>query len=670
MKRIISLTVGLIFLLGMVAPSGWANDLIDKEVLKGMIKSFYSSRFWNAPTEVKLDAPEEPAPEEEATDTDATDTDATDMDATDTDEEATETEEEATETEEASEESTGIVPVSYNPDEGTITYVDPETGEEVTKTLEELGISAEWLEALLGLGGDLAWDLENNVLVGYGEDEAKKWEYDPSSHLVAHYEGPKGSERVTVVTSEEEASPYIWASPHTEDPGTGPDGHLVVQRFIYDEAGNLTQTQYFTWTAGDRQGQDKSRYMYREDTIEGDKVTPKYYNDPFPQDWDPVITGTVVKDEYGRYWLKDDKGNMYLLTVRVDGFDADGDGQSGAAEANTIDWEALVGKTITVRGHQIMSDSEGGVYYDGKKAEVFAVVDIITEFEKEEMGEEAYQELVAQMEAVAAAVDPIHEGLVSETPGQTGSLGVVNLFNGTIPEPGELTDEEHVPRLYQGIAPFYVDGVGMDILTQFNDAGLIDPALWQAIQDVQTPPDGTEPPVTDPEALYGQIWEAFNSQDFEEAQRLSEQYLQNFAGPAQEEQDPRGLYGQVGTIYWILGQIAEQQGDVNTAAAYYDLVGQRYANAQAYDPANDPDQDPTTGDEGWWNVSDAAAESRAGLEGVDENEVSLILEDLLAQLDGWINSSEEEATEEATETTEEAEEQIEEQIEEELLRLR
>lgn len=693
MRRVMGLIVGLIFLLGMVAIWGWAtnlNNLIDEKVLYQRISSFYSSRFWNNPqlkleeqadesiTAEDVDENEATEGEEETVDEATKDVDENTKEDANADEN---TKEEAAKDENSndnpeSEGNTSVmtIPANYNPEEGTITYTDPETGETVTKTLDELGISQEWLETLLGLGGDLAWDTEHNLLVGYGDDGAKKWEYDPSSHLVAHYEGPKGSERVTVITSEEEAdTQYIWASPHTEDPGEGPDGHLVVQRFIYDESGNLTKVQYFTWTAGDRQGRDKARYMYREDTIEGTKITPKYYNDPFPDDWDPVITGTVIKDEYGRFWIKDEKGNMYLITFRVDGFDADKDGKSGAEEANEIDWEALIGKKITVRGHHVMSDSEGGVYYNGEKAEVFEVVDIVTDLEQEN-----YEEIVQQMERVAEVVDRIHQGLVSETPGQTGPLGVINLFNGRIPEAGELTDDQHIPRLMQGLAPVYVNEIGMDVLTELNNEGLIIPELWEAIQNVQQDQNPPEQPPANPEELYGQIWDAFNNNNFEEAQRLAEQFLQNFAGPAVEEENPRGLYGQVGTVYWILAQIAEQQGDVNRAAAYYDLIQQRFPNAQAYDPANDPDQDPTTGDEGWWNVADAARESRANLEEVDEEEASRILEELLRQLDEWINNSNnQEATENAEEAEEanndnnqEAAENIEEQreIEEELFR--
>ena len=656
------LALGFLIICGAGALNVNANSLIDKDVVNQRISSFYSGRFFSLPSSFKLEEGEEgikaEATEEdveEAVEEDVEEAveegEAVDEEVADNSNESTEdsgdsVENEAEGTAEEGEGiedtegalSEGIVSANYNPQEGTITYVNPDTGEDVTVTLEELGISQEWLETLLGLGNDLAVNIrdEGILLVGYGgEDGAKKWEYDPSSHLVAHYEGGKDSERVTMITSEEESSDYIWASPHTEDPGAGPDGHLVVQRFIYDDEGNLSNVQYFTWTAGDRQGQDKARYMYREDTIEGEKITPKYYNDPFPDDWDPVITGKVVKDEYGRFWLQDEKGNMYLLTFRVDGFDADGDGASGAKEANSIDWEALIGKEITVRGHQVMSDSEGGVYYNGEKAEVFEVVDIITAFDKENMSEEEYQEAVANMEAVAEAVDPIHQGLVSETPGQTGELGVINIFNGRIPEPGELTDDQHIPRLMEGLAPFYANNIDPTILDQIMQFAI--PELQSAIENIQNPPEEGEQPPVDNEELMAQIWDAFNNEDLEEAERLANEFLQNFVPAAQEEQNPQGLYGQVGTVYWILGQIAEQQGDVNRAAAYYEMVQRNYSEAQAYDPEQDS----------WWNVAQAAQEAENQLEGVDEAQVDEILQELLEQEQAWIEAAQQQAQEEA-----------------------
>ncbi len=392
----------------------------------------------------------------------------------------------------------GEVPANYNPTDGTITYVDPNTGEARTVNIEDLGLTQEWLEKLLQEGGDLTVKLNEDgsvkLLVGYNETEggAKRWEYDPQNRLAAHYEGSKGEERVTVITSDEPFKDYIWASPDIEDPGDGPDGHLVVQRFNYDENGNLESVEYFTWTAGDRAGKDKSRYCYRKDTISGDTIKTKYFNDPFPDDWDPVLTGTVEKDEYGRYWLVTDKGEKYLLTFRVDGFDADQDGKSGAQEANEIDWESLVGKEITIRGHQLMADSEGGIYYNGEKAEVFEVVDIITPEEKEQLEAEGkYEQVVEQMKRVAEAVDPVHQGLVAEE-GQ-GKLGFINLFDGQMPTPEQISTyiADYVNRLANALAPLYRDNIDQALLDEIMQFAI--PELQQALQAIQQPPQEPNP---------------------------------------------------------------------------------------------------------------------------------------------------------------------------------
>lgn len=471
----------VLMVLGLSLPL-WAqglNSLMDSNVHYQVISTFYGNgerNFFPLPyVEVQS--------EEEKTGDDDTDTknfgDSSQTTAPE-------------ETQELADFGVGEVPANYNPTDGTITYVDPNTGEARTVNIEDLGLSQEWLEKLLQEGGDLTVKLNEDgsikLLVGYNDAEggAKRWEYDPQARLAAHYEGSKGEERVTVITSDEPFKDYIWASPDIEDPGDGPDGHLVVQRFNYDGNGNLKTVEYFTWTAGDRAGQDKSRYCYRKDTISGDTIDTKYFNDPFPDDWDPVLTGTVEKDEYGRYWLVTDKGERYLLTFRVDGFDADQDGKSGAQEANEIDWESLVGKEITIRGHQLMTDSEGGIYYNGEKAEVFEVVDIITPEEKEQLEAEGkYDQVVEQMKRVAEAVDPVHQGLVAEE-GQ-GELGFVNLFDGQMPTPEQISDyiADYVNRLANAIAPLYRDNIDQALLEQIMQFAI--PELQQALQAIQQP---------------------------------------------------------------------------------------------------------------------------------------------------------------------------------------
>ncbi|MFA5362531.1 MAG: hypothetical protein WC335_04705 [Candidatus Omnitrophota bacterium] len=401
-------------------------------------------------------------------------------------------------------------PAVYDEANGTITY--EVNGEQKAINIADIGLSAEWLNQVSQTGG-IHSVIENEdgsvkLIVGSDDSGAKKWEYDPSAHLVAHYEGEAGSEKCTVVTSEETYNAnYIWASDNAADPGAGPDGHQVVQRFNYDDSGNLATVDYFTWTAGDRQGVDKARYMYRQDTVVSNtsadeeitaecedtdccetEVTTKYFNDPFPVDWDPLLTGTVNKDEYGNYWLETGDGN-YLLTARVDGFDADKDGKSGADEMNSVDWESLVGQEITVRGHQVNADSEGGVYKDGEKADIFEVVDMITPDEKTSL-EDNYQATVDSMQAVADGADPVNEGLVGDN--APGELGFINMFNGQMPTTDQLNDDQQIPRLLggfsnSGLASFYLNNISTETLAAIREFAT--PELETALQAAEAARD-------------------------------------------------------------------------------------------------------------------------------------------------------------------------------------
>ncbi|MFA5362532.1 MAG: hypothetical protein WC335_04710 [Candidatus Omnitrophota bacterium] len=406
----------------------------------------------------------------------------------------------------------GTIDAAYDADAGTITYTAD--GEEKIINIADVGLSADWMKTLTGLGGKLSVteneDGSVKLITGSDDSGAKKWEYDPSAHLVAHYEGEAGSEKCTVVTSEETYDAnYLWGSDTAADPGEGPDGHFVVQRFNYDDSGNLETVDYFTWAGGNRGGLHpadhkavfgvdltKTRYMYRQDTVvssatdsdevtanctsTGDDttVTTKYFNDPFPEDWDPVLTGTVAKDEYGNYWL-DTGCEKYLLVCATDGYDADSDGKSGADEMNDIDWENLVGKEITVRGNEIASDSESGLYYEGEAAQMFEVVDIITPEEKESLGDD-YETTLANMEAVAAAVDPVHEGLIGSGESQ-GTLGVLNLFNGSIPTTDQLTDDAQTARRITSLAAAYNANIDADTLDAIS--AFATDALKTALED-------------------------------------------------------------------------------------------------------------------------------------------------------------------------------------------
>jgi len=396
---------------------------------------------------------------------------------------------------------------TYDAAKGTLTYTGAD-GKEVSKTLTELGIKADWMNELVKLGGTLSVQTKADgsvaLIVGKDSTGAKKWEYDPSAHLTAHYTGDVGKEKCSVVTSEESYKNYIWGSKDAADPGKGPDGHMVVQRFNYDTAGALKTVDYFTWCAGDRAGTDKARYMYRQDTVKAStttattpsstvtatgsttattadcktatdcsNITTKYYNDPFPVDWDPVMTLTVSKDSYGRYIGTTKDGKVYLLTTRVDGFDADKDGKSGADEMNAIDWSKQVGKEITVRGHEVVADSAGEMYSDGKKAGVFAVVDVISSEETATLKASGkFDSTVSDMQKVAAGVDPVQSGLVGNN--TQAAMGFVNLFNGAMPTTDQLSGTQHITRLMTGLAPKYLDNIKTADMTAIRPFATID----------------------------------------------------------------------------------------------------------------------------------------------------------------------------------------------------
>ncbi|MDD2702390.1 MAG: hypothetical protein PHC33_00030 [Candidatus Omnitrophica bacterium] len=493
------------------------------------ISSFYSKRFFPAnQLAAQAAADEETVEAGDADTTEVTETvDVVDQVNEDVEVTDTDTTDTVLEVETQDVAAAGY-PAVYNEADGTITYeVD---GEQKTVNIADLGLSAEWLRTLSENEGGIHSVIENEdgsvkLIIGSDDSGAKKWEYDPSAHLVAHYEGEAGSEKCTVVTGEDEYTDnYVWGSTEAADPQAGPDGHFVVQRFNYDGSGNLKTVDYFTWAGGNRGGLHpeihesiygveltKARYMYRQDTVVSDSasssdeisadcteecngttVTTKYFNDPFPEDWDPVLTGTVAKDEYGNYWL-DTGSEKYLLVCATDGYDADSDGQSGADEMNSIDWESLVGKEITVRGNEIASDSESGLYYEGEAAQMFEVVDIITPEEKESLGDD-YETTLANMEAVAAAVDPVHEGLIGSGESR-GTLGVLNLFNGSIPTTDQLTDEAQTARRMTSLAALYSANIDADTLDAIS--AFATDALQNALDDAANAAEEAEEDTTD-----------------------------------------------------------------------------------------------------------------------------------------------------------------------------
>ncbi|HDM08542.1 MAG TPA: hypothetical protein ENF97_00270, partial [Candidatus Omnitrophica bacterium] len=244
MKRNIKIGCLVLMVVGLSLPL-WAqglNSLVDPSVVYEKISAFYGNgeREFFSPPQVEVQSAVEDVQDETEEVEEPEQPQDTEEPEQPQDTKEPEQPQDTEEPEEPADLGIGEVPANYNPTDGTITYVDPNTGEARTVNIEDLGLSQEWLEKLLQEGGDLTVKLNEDgsikLLVGYNDAEggAKRWEYDPQARLAAHYEGSKGEERVTVITSDEPFKDYIWASPDIEDPGDGPDGHLVVQRFNYD----------------------------------------------------------------------------------------------------------------------------------------------------------------------------------------------------------------------------------------------------------------------------------------------------------------------------------------------------------------------------------------------------------------------------------------------------
>ncbi|MFA5362847.1 MAG: hypothetical protein WC335_06375 [Candidatus Omnitrophota bacterium] len=337
---------------------------------------------------------------------------------------------------------------AYNAADKTITYKDAD-GNDVSVAIADIGLSEEWLSVLSNNGNTLSVTLsgdgEVKLITGSDSKGAKKWEYDPQTHAVMHYTGSNGNERPTVVTSEEQyTGNYVWYGEGVEDPGAGPDGHMVMQRFNYDGVGELAAVDYFTYTASGT-GSSVGRYMYRQDSVAGKNISgaveslsvtcgddcyqdcyelrTKFYDDPLLPSGEPTLTGTVMVDNYRRYWLSTDDGKWYLLTARQDNVDADNDGFSGADEMNQVDWQAMEGETITVRGYEMGSSRETGIYVDGNPAEIFEVSEILTEDEKAALGTEGIRDFEITS-AVLGAVMPDPDNRI---PGTLASM--VTLFD-------------------------------------------------------------------------------------------------------------------------------------------------------------------------------------------------------------------------------------------------
>jgi len=136
------LSLGLFFIAATISLKAWSIDTphVESQVEQQFerIRNFYSARFFPVSEQKIIDTEE--VQDEEVGDF------------------------ESQETQEVSSED-GSISATYNPDDGTITYIDPDTGKEITVTLDDLGVSTEWLNSLLGLGGDLVVSIRNNEII-------------------------------------------------------------------------------------------------------------------------------------------------------------------------------------------------------------------------------------------------------------------------------------------------------------------------------------------------------------------------------------------------------------------------------------------------------------------------------------------------------------------------
>ncbi|HDN17519.1 MAG TPA: hypothetical protein ENF41_00490, partial [Candidatus Bathyarchaeota archaeon] len=165
---------------------------------------------------------------------------------------------------------------------------------------------------------------------------------------------------------------------------------IIVIEYEYDEEGELEKVKYYTWTGGNFTTGERGRYIYRVDTYsDGERTGITYYNDPAPGGWEPELTGTVVEDEYGRFFLKVDNGDGTYTYYLLVGLDSDIEFVEGVSKydnnddekdyggiskhLNELNLEELVGEEITLRGYILSEEASQGIYIENQKAKVFAV---------------------------------------------------------------------------------------------------------------------------------------------------------------------------------------------------------------------------------------------------------------------------------------------------------
>ncbi|MDD5669415.1 MAG: hypothetical protein PHE58_05230, partial [Candidatus Omnitrophica bacterium] len=244
------------------------------------------------------------------------------------------------------------VDATYNSQTQEFTFTDANGQQKTMKLTDISGLTKDWIDKAGIQNGDkinlgLSEDGKAILVTNSDKDGNKVWEYDSQSHAMSYYHTSGALKGKLDYVTSESTRKYTFRG-EGKDPGVGKDGHVITQKCFYDSNNNLSKIEYYTWSAENRgkngaakksDQQRYTRYKYREDTF----TTPttatcdvtatacnkpsstKYFDDPRPINWEPVLKGTVPQDNQGRYFLKtkNDDGTVsyYMLTARQDGFD-------------------------------------------------------------------------------------------------------------------------------------------------------------------------------------------------------------------------------------------------------------------------------------------------------------------------------------------------------------
>jgi len=570
-------------------------------------------------------APDTTAPDTTTPDTTASDTTTPDTTATNT----TTADTSSTDPAAASTDTTTADPDAASTDDAADT-VAASSGENIAiDALDVEGLTINWLNAL-GVKKDthtakVEKDADGKIAFVsiFDKEGALLYRYDANSRLMEHYEtSGEAKGKIKYVTSES-AKKYTWRDTNAQDPGMGADKHVIVQKYNYDAEGNVESIEYYALTAGNRnktEDQKKySRYMYRKDTFEdGEIADTEYFDDPRPTFWEPTVTGTVIKDEQGRLFLKSNEdGKLYLLTARKDGFDADGDGKAGAEEMSGVDWESYVGKEITVRGHQVQDENESDIYCNNIRAEMFGVVDVVEKDEKFTDGWDKISDKVTEaMNKVFVEIgdekdiDKVYGKIYDKLLKELEKAGVSDKDIRTFADSdmkakvpaGTGTDPGTDPGTQPGTDP------GTDPGTQPGTDPGTDPG---------TPP-GTDPGTdividftqyTDSKSLIAKAWTFSINKNYDKARAFALETIKRYETEALSQQASLSGFAEAGkeadywalndvaTAYFIIGKSYRDQNNTAKALTNYQKIVDSFGYAQAWDSQG-----------WWWKVKEAAQE--------------------------------------------------------------